>query len=135
MIFSSNKKIHWLHIKCYFVTRNSFVAEVTFKLKKTFQNKKITCLIKYVLLIRFFQISIVQWYDRTFVTFKAFRSSHSQMFYKIGVFENFAKFTGNHLCWSPFLLRLHAKETPLQVFLYDFCETFKNTLIIKHLMQ
>ena len=30
IIFSSNKKIHQLHIKCYFMTKNSFVAEVTF---------------------------------------------------------------------------------------------------------
>ena len=28
-IFSSNKKIHELHIKVYFITKNSFVAEVT----------------------------------------------------------------------------------------------------------
>ena len=31
MIFSSNKKIHYLHIKGHFVTKNSFVVEVTFK--------------------------------------------------------------------------------------------------------
>ena len=30
------------------------------------------------------------------VTSKAFRRSHSQMFYKIGVLENFAKFTRKH---------------------------------------
>ena len=28
------------------------------------------------------------------------RSSRSQMFFKIGVFENFATFTGKHLCWG-----------------------------------
>ena len=28
--FSSNKKIHELHIKGYFMARNAFVAEVTF---------------------------------------------------------------------------------------------------------
>lgn len=32
MIFSSKKiKNHWLHIRSYFITKNSFVAEVTFK--------------------------------------------------------------------------------------------------------
>ena len=31
-IFSSNKKNHLLHIKGYFMARNSFVAEVAFKL-------------------------------------------------------------------------------------------------------
>ena len=28
----------------------------------------------------------------------------SQMFYKIGLFESFTKFTGEHLCWSQFLI-------------------------------
>ena len=32
MIFSSNKKIHQLHINSYFIVKNSFVVEVTFKL-------------------------------------------------------------------------------------------------------
>ena len=32
MIFSLNKKIHQLHIKQYFITKNSFVAAVTFKI-------------------------------------------------------------------------------------------------------
>ena len=30
-------------------------------------------------------------------TSKAFRTSRSQMFYKIGVLKNFSKFTGKHL--------------------------------------
>ena len=32
----------------------------------------------------------------------------SQMFYKIVVLESFAKFTGKHLCWSQFLIKLQA---------------------------
>ena len=28
------------------------------------------------------------------------KSSRSQMFFNIGVLQNFAKFTGKHLCWS-----------------------------------
>ena len=35
-----------------------------------------------------------------------FRSSRSQMFFKIGVLKNFATLTGKHLCW------------PLQAFFY-----------------
>ena len=35
-----------------------------------------------------------------------FRSSCSQMFFKIGVLKNFANFTGRHLYWSPFLIKL-----------------------------
>ena len=41
-----------------------------------------------------------------FITSKAFRSSRSQMFYKLGFLENFAKFTGKHLCWNQFLIKL-----------------------------
>ena len=57
------------------------------------------------------------------------RSSHSQMFFKIGVLNSFAKFTRKHLSWSLFLIKLQAfrpstflKETPTQVL---FCELFK----------
>ena len=32
IIFSSNKKSHQVHIKGYFMTKNSFAAEVTFKI-------------------------------------------------------------------------------------------------------
>ena len=31
-----------------------------------------------------------------------YRSSRSQMFFKIGVLKNLAIFTGKHLCWSSF---------------------------------
>ena len=34
------------------------------------------------------------------------RSSRLQMFFKIGAFKSFAKFTGKHLCWSLFLKKL-----------------------------
>ena len=37
-----------------------------------------------------------------------FRSSCSQMFFKIDFLKNFAKFTGKHLCWSLFLINLQA---------------------------
>ena len=36
------------------------------------------------------------------------RSSRSQMFFKILTFKNFAIFTGKHLCWSLFLIKLQA---------------------------
>ena len=36
------------------------------------------------------------------------RSSCSQMFFKIGELENFIIFTGKHLCWSLFLIKLQA---------------------------
>ena len=37
-----------------------------------------------------------------------YRSSSSQMFFKIGVLKNFAIFTGKHLRWSLFLIKLQA---------------------------
>ena len=36
------------------------------------------------------------------------RSSRSQMFFKISVLKNFAIFTGKHLRWSLFLIKLQA---------------------------
>ena len=42
------------------------------------------------------------------ITSWAFRSSHSQMFYRIGVLEKFAKFTGKNQCWNYFLIKSHA---------------------------
>ena len=34
------------------------------------------------------------------------------MFFKIGVFKNFANFTGTNLCWSLFLIKLQALGPP-----------------------
>ena len=65
--------------------------------------------------------------------FIIFRSSCRQMFFKTGVIGNFAIFTGKHLCWSLFLIKLRAlglqlyfnlvpKETSTQVFSCENCE-------------
>ena len=61
-----------------------------------------------------------------------YRSSHSQMFYKIGVLKNFTKFIGKHLCWSHFLIKLQAPKVcnfikrPLyRCFPVNFVEFFK----------
>ena len=37
-----------------------------------------------------------------------FRSSHLQMFFKIDDLKHFAIISENHLCWSPFLIKLQA---------------------------
>ena len=39
---------------------------------------------------------------------KKFRSSRSQMFFKIGVLKSFTIFSGKYLFWSLFLIKLHA---------------------------
>ena len=36
------------------------------------------------------------------------------MFFKIGFLKNFAIFTGKHLYWSLFFIKLYKKETPVQ---------------------
>ena len=36
------------------------------------------------------------------------RCSRLQIFFKIGVLKNFTKFSGKHLCWSLFLIKLQA---------------------------
>ena len=66
---------------------------------------------------------------------QAFRTSRSQMFYKIGVFENFAKFTGKYLPWSRILIKLYAlRDSNTNVFL-GFLWNFQEHLIMKHLTQ
>ena len=37
-----------------------------------------------------------------------YSSSRSQMLFGVGILKNFANFTGKHLCWSPFLIKLQA---------------------------
>ena len=68
---------------------------------------------------------------------KLFRSSRPEVFSKICVLENFAKFTEKHLCQGIFLNKLQAqacnfiKKRPLvQVFFCGFCEIFKNTFLL-----
>ena len=58
---------------------------------------------------------------------KIYRSSRSQMFLKIVVLENFAIFTGKHLCWSLFLIKL----TPTQLFSCEYWKIFKNTFFYR----
>ena len=50
-------------------------------------------------------------------------------FYKKGIFTNFAKFTGKHLCQSVFL----NKVALAQVFPGVFCKNSKNTFFTEHL--
>ena len=47
--------------------------------------------------------------------FSYFKSTRSQMFLKIGVPKNFINFTGRHLRWSRFLIKLQAFSCRLQL--------------------
>ena len=57
------------------------------------------------------------------------KSSCPEVFFKEGVLKNSSKFIGKHLCPGLFF----KKETLAQVFLWEFCEMFKNTFLCKHL--
>ena len=57
------------------------------------------------------------------------RSSRSMMFFKIVLLKNFPIFTGKHLCWSLFLIKLKMwrpvtllKRDSIKVFSREFCE-------------
>ena len=55
------------------------------------------------------------------------QSIRSQMFFKVGVLKNFANFTGKHLCWSLFLIKLQAWRhgtQPTQLFPMKFAKFF-----------
>ena len=59
-----------------------------------------------------------------------------QIFFKIGLLKIFATFTGIHLCWSLFWIKLQAlqiywKETPTQEFSSEYYEFFKNSYFYK----
>ena len=68
------------------------------------------------------------------------RSSRSQMFFKIGILKNFAIITGKHLCWSPFLIKLHTWRSAAllnrdshRCFHVDFSKCLRTAFFIKHL--
>ena len=63
-----------------------------------------------------------------------FRSSRSQMLFKIGVIENFAIFPGKHLRWSLFLIKLQALRTLRYVFPCEYYKIFRNDFFIEHLL-
>ena len=60
------------------------------------------------------------------------------MFFKIGILKNFAIFTGKHLCWRLFLIKLktlawqlHQKDTPTQVFTFEYSKIFQSTFFYR----
>ena len=67
------------------------------------------------------------------------RSSRPDVFCEKGVLRNLAKFTGKHLCQSPFFNKVAGaasnfikKETLAKVFSCEFCEISKNIFFTKH---
>ena len=69
-----------------------------------------------------------------------FRSSRSQMFFKIDVLRNFTDLTRKHLCRSFLLKKLQCwypetflKRESKQMFSCEYCEIFKNSFVTEHL--
>ena len=67
---------------------------------------------------------------------KKSKSSRSQIIFEINSFKNFAKFTGKHLFWGLFLIKLQAfrpatflKRTPTQVFPVDFVNFLRTAFL------
>ena len=54
-----------------------------------------------------------------------------EVFCKKGVFRNFAKFTGKHVCQSLFFSKVAGTGTLAQVFSCEFCEISKNTFLYR----
>ena len=59
------------------------------------------------------------------------------MFFKVGVLENSAIFTGKHLCWSLFLIKLQAcnfikKKLRLKCFLVHIAKFSRPAFLMEH---
>ena len=87
-----------------------------------------------------FNLFIHNFIYQEFTQNTSFRSSHRRCSVRKGVFRNFAKFTGKHLCQSLFFNKVAGlacnfikKETLAQVFSCEFCEISKNTFFTEHL--
>ena len=69
-----------------------------------------------------------------------FRSNRQEVFCKIGVLRNIAKFTGKHLCQASFLIKLHAGPATLlkkrpwhRCFPRNFAKFLRTPFLIEHL--
>ena len=66
-----------------------------------------------------------------------YRSSRSQVFFKIGVLKYFADFKGKHLCWSPFLTKFLTnfikKTLQCRCFPVKFTKFFRRPFSTEHL--
>ena len=85
------------------------------------------------LITSYFWLANIAKFLRTSFSQNTSRSSRF-LFFKTGVLNRFAKFTGKHLCRSLLLknlqaepLQLHKKMTPTQVLSCEVCKIFKNT--------
>ena len=89
---------------------------------------------KYVL-----QFRMIIFHDQKALSLN-FKTSCSQIIFKIDVLKKLAMFTGKHMCWSYFWyscraggLQLYWKEIKTPVLSCEYCKIFKNTYFEEHL--
>ena len=87
----------------------------------------------------FFAVAKKKLGEERSISYLTVTSSCTQMFFKIGVLENFTNFTGKHLCWSIFFNKVASlrpetllKETPTQRFSCEISEIFKKTFSLQN---
>ena len=73
------------------------------------------------------------WNQHCIANYLIYRSSHSKMFFKIGVLKNFTNFTGESLepHFNKVFNKLYKKETPTQLFPCEICNIFKNAFFYR----
>ena len=114
------------------------IQRVIMKLQTAFPNKKRTCFNKICFFKKVQPCLYTARIWQNFLTLKAFRSSSQQMFYEIGVFENFAENFQKTLVLESFfnkvvgLDRLQHKRFSMCVFLLDV--SHKITFVIEPLL-
>ena len=110
-LFLANKNLIYSVLSKILMLRKeiTIVLQIIQTPKKTTYRKQFQC-------INYQCVSVYQCKKTTYrkqfiiVFLKRDRNSRSQMYFKIGVFKNFANFTGKHLCWSLFLIKLQARD-------------------------
>ena len=63
-----------------------------------------------------------------------FKKSEAQVFFKIGVLKNFANFTGKHLYWSLFIIKLQVSKFPMNIAEFrisNFCYGFNKWRLVR----
>ena len=104
---------------------NNYRAQKALKCKSQISTFQIVNLYSYKFF--FFEKLFRNWFSISYVNYSlVFRSSCSQMSFKIGVLKNPAKSIRKHLCQS---LQLYQKETPTQVFSVNIAKFLRTTFL------
>ena len=80
----------------------------------------------------FTMIQISPWNSEKQVHIGQGKSSHGSCSIKVGFLKNFTISTGNHLCWSLFLIKLQVLRPAtllIYVFSYEYCEILKISVL------